>query len=64
MRPSASRSSDEVATMYLIHYLLSHEDTVEDSDQDLYTMDGIDASSDDDEISIAEEGFMRGYRGS
>jgi len=50
--------------MYLIHYLLSHEDTVEDNDQDLYTMDGIDASSDDDEISIAEEGFMRGYRGS
>ncbi|GEM_PF-4440631 len=50
--------------MYLIHYLLNHEDIVEDNDQDLYTMDGIDASSDDDEISIAEEGFMRGYRAS
>ncbi len=48
--------------MYLIHYLLSHEDRIEEGD--LYSADGIDVLSDDDEISIAEEGFMRGYRAS
>ena len=32
-----------------------------DEGADLYTMDGIEACSDDDEISVAEEGFMQGY---
>jgi len=49
--------------MNIIHHLLGYDDDFRSFEEgsDLYSAEGIDAYSDNDEISIEEDAFMRGY---